>query len=118
MVQNITSVSWNSSGKHFAIGCSDGSVLIYSIKGDGNPERAVVPHGSQPSTSPVTQVQWHAVKPESVLLFTGGFPEGRVQRSRYLTFSTSQQFDVTSFSDPVISFLCLPSSPYATGQWV
>ena len=38
-------VTWNSSGKQFAGGYSDGSIAIFNTKIDSKPEKVFYPHG-------------------------------------------------------------------------
>ncbi len=41
-------IDWNSSGKHFAVSYSDGSIAIYNVKSEGRPEKVYQPHGTRP----------------------------------------------------------------------
>ena len=75
-----------------------------------------LPVGSLSNNSPIGKLRWFHTDPEPWKIFTGGYPELEGSGIRSLTLQTSQQTHLMTFKDPIIDFICLPSSPFSSGK--
>ena len=74
--------------------------------------------GSVSGNSPIFQLQWFNTEPEPYFIFSGGYPEGDGFGKRSITIHNSRTTNLLSFTDSIINFLCLPSTPFITGHIV
>ena len=50
------------------------------------------------------------------MVFSGGFPESDGVGPKTLTIQSSRSSHLLSFTEPILEFICLPSSPFVTGK--
>ena len=74
--------------------------------------------GSLSNNSPIGKFKWYYTDPEPWRISTGGYSELDSVGIKSLTLQTSQQTRLMSFKDPITDFICLPSSPFPSGQCV
>lgn len=71
--------------------------------------------GSLSNNSPILQLQWVYTEADSWFIFSGGYGD---KSDNSITLQTTQNISLKSFEQPIIQFLCLPSTPFVTGQYI
>ncbi|XP_032882012.1 syntaxin-binding protein 5 isoform X5 [Amblyraja radiata] len=118
----IHSVAWHHEGKQFVCSHSDGSLTVWNVRSPIKPAQIITPHAKQPkdgkkpeSCKPILKVEYRTCKSgEPFIIFSGGLSYDTVGRRPCLTVMHGKSTAVLEMDYPIVDFLTLCETPYAS----
>ncbi|XP_055495014.1 syntaxin-binding protein 5a isoform X3 [Leucoraja erinacea] len=118
----IHSVAWHHEGKQFVCSHSDGSLTVWNVRSPIKPAQIITPHAKQPkdgkkpeSCKPILKVEYRTCKSgDPFIIFSGGLSYDTVGRRPCLTVMHGKSTAVLEMDYPIVDFLTLCETPYAS----
>jgi syntaxin-binding protein 5 len=116
----MSSCGWFYDGKQFMSAHNNGSLIVWSTKGDTKPVNILHPHMNEtdlvPRYNTIRKVSWESTSKssaDSLIIFSDGLPSGDcVMRDAITIIKNNKLKTIIEMKDRVVDFLIIPSSPW------
>lgn len=119
----LRSVAWHHEGKYFVSSHTDGSLCTWPLRQQLKPQSHSYPHakikadGKLESCKPIHKIDLRTTRQgETYTIFTGGLSMEKGGKSPCITVLQGKGTTVLEMEHPVIDFITLCESPYASGE--